>query len=117
MTKRRNSTTSAGLVRSYEETAPQLYALQTEVRDLAKKKPDATFSKSKVALINRVLADIKENFKDESGGKYLELLDDETLPQYSDAVLIIAQFAAVLTQFKKRYYGWDEDEGEGWFTR
>ena len=102
---RRNTTaaTTAEMVAIYNETAPQLFALQTELRELAKKKPDSTLSKAKVGLINKVLADIKEPFKNETGGKYLELLDDEALPQYSDVVLTIAQYATVLKQFRERH--------------
>jgi hypothetical protein len=97
--------TTAKMVNLYHEAAPQLFALQTELRELAKKKPEGTLSKAKVSLINKVLADIKEPFQKESGGKYLELLDDVTLPQYSDVVLIIAQFATVLTEFRERHTG------------
>jgi len=112
---KRNSTarTSKSLVERYQEAAPQLYALQFEIRELAKKKAEATLSKGKVSLINRVLQDIKEHFSEQSGGKYLQLLDDEALPQLSDAVLIIAQFAAVLSEFKERYYNFDD----GWLTK
>ena len=42
-------------------------------------------------------------FQNESGGKYLTLLDSETLPQYSDVVLVIAQYAAVLNQFREQH--------------
>jgi hypothetical protein len=97
--------TSAKMVQLYNETAPQLFALQNELRELAKKKPEGALSKAKVALINRVLTDIKEPFQKESGGKYLELLNDEALPQYSDVVLVIAQYATVLTQFEERHTG------------
>ena len=113
--KSRSDKTTKALVTIYEEVAPQLYALQNEMRDLAKKKPEATMSKGKVLLINRVLSDIKSNFSAESGGKYLGILDEETLPQLSDAVLVIAQHAALLTQFQKRYFVWDNGE-EKWLV-
>jgi hypothetical protein len=108
--------TSKALVEAYEECAPQLFALQTEIRELAKKKPETTLSKNKVSLINRVLRDIQGHFSQESGGKYLQLLDEETLPQLSDAVLIIAQFSAVLSQFKDRYHRWNGTETD-WHTK
>ncbi len=108
------ATTTAKMVHLYDETAPQLFALQTELRELAKKKPEGTLSKAKVALLNKVLADIKEPFQKESGGKYLELLDDETLPQYSDVVLIIAQYATVLTGFRERHTGQNDNFEMEW---
>ena len=103
--RKATAATTGKMVQIYNEAAPQLFALQTELRELAKKKPDGTLSKAKVALINRVLTDIKEPFQKERGGKYLELLDDETLPQYSDVVLVIAQYATVLTQFEQEHTG------------
>ena len=58
--------------------------------------------------------DIKEPFQQETGGKYLELLDNEALPQYSDVVLVIAQYATVLTQFRERHTGTNEAFEQEW---
>lgn len=109
--------TSPAKVAAYNESAPPLFALQRELKELSKKRPDATLSKNKVDLINKVLADLLEHFRDEPGGKYLVLLDDAQLPQYGDAVLIIAQFASVLARFHEEHFGWDGNEGkERWLT-
>jgi len=96
----------------YQCTAPLLQALLAELRGLAKKTPAATLSRTKVALINRLLTDLKELLKDESNSKYLDLLDDETLPQYSDVVLIMSQYGAAMKAFHERYTreGLDEDD-------
>jgi hypothetical protein len=110
-----NTPTSPAKVAAYNESAPPLFALQRELKELAKKKSDATLSKSKVELINKVLADLLVHFKGEPGGKYLALLDDEQLPQYGDAVLMIAQFASVLGNFHSEHYGWNGTE-ERWLT-
>lgn len=69
-----------------------------------KRKPDGTLSKSKVGLINRVLGDLLQHFRDEAGGKSLTLLDDEQLPQYDDAVLVISQLSSVLKQFNEEHF-------------
>ena len=42
--------------------------------------------------------------KDDPEGKYLEQLDDTTLPRLSDAVLVMVQFETALASFKSRYY-------------
>jgi hypothetical protein len=107
--------TSPAKVAAYNESAAPLFSLQRELKELAKKKPDATLSKSKVDLINKVLIDLLEQFKGEPGGKYLTVLDDEQLPQYGDAVLMVAQFASVLNQFHAEHYGWDGIQ-ESWLT-
>ena len=77
-----------------------------ELKDLSKKKPEATLSASKVTIINRVLADVRECLKDEPEYKYLDLLDDSALPQYSDATLILSQYEGALKGFKERCFGW-----------
>ncbi|MGB7045932.1 MAG: hypothetical protein WBD65_13825, partial [Methylocella sp.] len=103
----------------------------TEVKEFSKKKPEATMSAGKVKIINRVLEDLLTFLKEEPAGKYLDRLDDETLPQMSDAVLVMVQFESALESFKERYYKymdefrehvwitkenlaeWNEDEGQG----
>jgi hypothetical protein len=78
-------------------------ALLGEVRELSKKKPDATLSASKVKLVNNVLTDLLGILKNEPEGKYLAAIEDETLPQVSDALMMMAQFDAALSAFKARY--------------
>jgi hypothetical protein len=43
------------------------------------------------------------------------LLDEETLPQNSDAVLVLSQWQAALRQYRGRHYGYDSYEHR-WFT-
>ena len=96
--------TTEAVVESYEASEPVFEALLTEVKLLSKKKPEATMSPGKVKIINRVLEDLLVFLKEEPTGKYLELLDDKTLPQMSDAVLAMVQFETALEAFKDRYY-------------
>jgi hypothetical protein len=42
--------------------------------------------------------------KNEPEGKYLEELDDDALPQVSDAVLVMVQFETVLKRYVGRYF-------------
>ena len=97
-------------VNIYETTAPLLAALYEEIQALSKKKHDGTSNQSKVQLINRLLVDIKELLKDEPDNKYLDLISDEDLPQYSDVVLILSQYSASLNKFEDKYYGWNGTE-------
>ena len=60
-------------------------------------------STGKVKIVNRVLSDLLEILKPEPAGKYLEALDDESLPQVSDAVLTMVQFESALKSFASRY--------------
>jgi hypothetical protein len=77
-----------------------------ELKELAKKKPEATLSEGKVKLINRVLVDAAKCLDGAPDRKYLDLLDGETLPQYGDAILILSQYEGALIAFRKRHYGY-----------
>jgi hypothetical protein len=74
-----------------------------EVGELSKKKQDGIVNDLKVRHINRLLAPIKELLVDDESANYLELLDEETLPQNSDAVFILGQFLAAMDQYKSRH--------------
>ncbi|MFZ0496944.1 MAG: hypothetical protein WBE80_04725 [Methylocella sp.] len=130
MTEYEHVTTNAA-VETYESSSGIFGSLLTEVKEFSKKKPEATMSAGKVKIINRVLEDLLTFLKEEPAGKYLDRLDDETLPQMSDAVLVMVQFESALESFKERYYKymdefrehvwitkenlaeWNEDEGQG----
>lgn len=96
--------TTKAAVETYESSAPIFLGLLVEVRDLSKKKPEATMSASKVKLVNRVLTDLLTILKDEPAGKYLFELDEDALPQMSDAVLTMVQFKTALDSFRSRYH-------------
>lgn len=90
-------------VETFTSSEPIFEGLLKEVRELSKKKPDATMNAGKVKLINRVLIDLLTILKDEPAGKYLDPLDDDALPQMSDAVLVMVQFETALASFRGRY--------------
>lgn len=96
--------TTEAAVSTYNSATGVFNALLQEVRELSKKKPDATMSPSKVKLINAVLDDLLMVLHDDPESKYLRRLEDDELPQVSDALLMMAQFDAALDAFRKRYY-------------
>jgi hypothetical protein len=91
-------------VEIYRASNPIFDGLLKEVRELSRKKPEATMSPGKVKMINRVLGDLLDILKDQPTGKYLEILDDTALPQMSDALLTMVQFESALRAFKSRFY-------------
>lgn len=95
--------TKASVVKEYRSSGVVFEGLLKEVRELSRKKPDATMSAGKVKIVNRVLDDLVGFLRDEPEGKYLERLDDAALPQVSDAVLVMVQFETALDAFKGRY--------------
>ena len=102
MTELEHITTDAK-VAEFNASSGVFAGLMQEMRELSKKKPDASLSVNKVKILNRILADIRALLKDEPQGKYLDLLDDDQLPQNSDAVLVMVQHEGALTAFKVRY--------------
>jgi hypothetical protein len=101
----------------YELLHPLLKSVLFEVKELSKKKQDEPLNKLKVGMINKILSQIKtEVLNDDPSREFLDLLDDATLPTNSDAVLIIAQYDAAMSQFHGKYYGWDGNEHR-WFTK
>ena len=103
MTEFEHITTDAA-VATYKSATGVFAALLHEVRELSKKKPDATLSASKVKLINNVLSDLLAILEEEPQGKYLQALEDEDLPQVSDALMMMVQFDAALDAFRARYF-------------
>lgn len=95
---------------------PILKSLLAETKELSKKKADNPLNKLKVGMINKVLERVKKLLASDPTIKFLELLDDETLPSNSDAVFIIAQYDAAMKQYKGKHYGYESGMGDHWFT-
>ena len=92
-------------VSAYETTMPLLEAMYSEFKELSKKKPDAAVSKSKIKITNRLLERVRMALADSSSLEFLDLLDEDDIPQISDVTLILSQYVASMEEFKKRHYG------------
>lgn len=95
-----------------------LISALNEMREFSKKKQDGVLNPLKVKLINRLLNDIKTILTSESSVQYLELLDEDSLPQNSDVVLILGQYKAAMDQFHNEFYCYDSNLiTRRWFTQ
>jgi len=94
-------------IEKYKMLSKLLDSIYMELKDFSKKKPDEALNKFKIKTINRVLEQIKDVLSSEPTIDFLDILDEETIPSNSDAVLIIGQFNAAMAQFKSTYYGYD----------
>lgn len=102
---------------TYDRLVPMLTAAHKEMSELSRKKQDGIVSPLKIRNINRLLDQLFEVLGDDPSRGFLEKLDEETLPQNSDVVLLLSQWQAALVQFKKLHHGRDSDSREiRWFT-
>jgi hypothetical protein len=85
---------------------PILDSVFNEIKELSKKKQDGALNELKVKMTNRVLLKVKSILNDDPTVEFLDLLDEEVFPTNSDAVLIISQFRAAMSQYKEKHYGW-----------
>ena len=101
----------------YELLYPLLKSILFEIKELSRKKQDEPLNKLKVGKVNKILSQIKTDvLNDDPSQEFLDLLDDETLPTNSDAVLIIAQYEAAMAQFHAKHYGYDGNTHR-WLTK
>ncbi len=104
--------TTKNLIEQFEMLFPMLLADLGEIRELSKKKPDGLVNTLKVKTINKKLEKIRNLLSGEPTIEFLELLDDETLPFNSDAVLLMVQYKSALKQFQDKYYTKDRSDFE-----
>lgn len=110
------NSTSPEKVSTYKSSKKVFDGLLREMKELSKKKADATLSKGKVKILNRVLEDLKIILNDEPEAKYLDLLDDDELPQNSDAVLVMVQYQDALAAFSGRYRQYDRTKSDHFWS-
>lgn len=108
--------TTAKKASTHDVTMPLLNAMFDEFKELAKKKPEAAVSKSKLVIANRLLQRVREVLADEESIEFLDLLDEDDVPQVSDVTLIFSQYVAAMHAFKTKYHGWNGAD-RAWFIK
>jgi hypothetical protein len=116
MTKKRNNIPTDAEIERYNYLSPMLDSALEEMREFAKKKQDGIVSATKIKLINRLLKDLKEILGREASAEYLDMLDEQQLPQNSDAVLVLGQYRAALDSFRGKHFGHVYSKNQ-WLTR
>jgi hypothetical protein len=101
----------------HDSLMPMLGAMFREFQDASKKKADAVLNKKKVVIVNRLLVDIFKIVDAEPTRHYLDLLDEDELPQNGEVVLILGQAVAAMEAFKEKYFRYDSYNHENrWMT-
>ncbi|MEH2006712.1 hypothetical protein [Nostoc sp.] len=87
--------TSSENVELYEIIIPLLHAMQSEFQELSKK-TEAVLNKSKMKIVNRLLQSCRKILASEAWFDYLDLIDEDDVPQNSDVVLMLSQYVAAM---------------------
>ena len=103
-------------VERFEMLRPILVSMLFEIKEFSKKKQDMQLNELKIKKINQILSKIKNILSHEPTIEFLDLLDEDTLPTNSDAVLILDQYVRCMKLFEDKYYGWD-GEVNRWRTK
>lgn len=101
--------------KTHDTTMPLLNSMYNEFKELSKKKPDASVSKYKINIVNRLLDNVRIVLVNEEHIDFLDVLNEDDIPQVSDVTLILSQYVAAMKEFKEKYNGWNGVE-HGWFT-
>lgn len=100
---------------TYDRLVPMLEAAHREMAELSKKKQDGLVNALKIKMLNRLLSELSKVIENDPSYVFVDMLDEETLPQNSDVVLVLSQWQAALKQYRERHTGWDSNEHR-WFT-
>jgi hypothetical protein len=102
---------------TYDRLVPMLEAAHREMTELSKKKQEGIVNAFKIKTLNRLLGELTKIIENDASYAFVDMLDEDTLPQNSDAVLILSQWQAALKQYRDRHYGHDSATyGHRWFT-
>jgi hypothetical protein len=102
---------------TYDRLVPMLEAAHREMTELSKKKQDGVLNTFKIKTLNRLLGELSKIIEKDPSHGFVDMLDEETLPQNSDAVLLLSQWQAALKQYQDRHYGYDSaGQTSRWFT-
>lgn len=102
---------------TYDRLVPMLEAAHHEMTELSKKKQDGVVNTLKIKMLNRLLGELSKVIEKDPSHTFVDMLDEEILPQNSDVVLVLSQWQAALKQYKARHHGYDSSTHENrWFT-
>ncbi len=91
-------------IEEYKLHIDLLHSQRKEFDLLSKKKADGQLNTMKIKMVNRVLEPLRELFSHEESHAFLDIIDEDDIPTYSDVVLVIGQYETAIKKFKTRYY-------------
>ena len=103
MNKHKNGYVTPEQVATHGVMTPLLQAMYLEFSELSKKKPQEVLSANKVKVVNRLLTPILGMLENEPMRPFLDVLDEDDLPQNSDVILMLSQVRAAMHSFRERH--------------
>lgn len=100
----------------HDAMTPLINSMYSEFKEIAKKKPESAVSKNKIKIANRLLERVHIVLADEDTIEFLDLLDEDDIPQASDVTLILSQYVASREAFHIKYFGWDGSK-RTWYVK
>jgi hypothetical protein len=73
-----------------------------------------TISIKKIFIVNRLLEKIRFILTEDDSLEFLDILNEDDIPQVSDVTIILSQYVAAMETFKEKYFGWNGLD-RGWF--
>lgn len=110
MPRTKDPSLSGDELKRFQTLLPLLESMHSDIRELSRKNQNTPLSKSRIEIVNRLLTDTKTLLADEPTAQYLPTMDEATIPQNADALIILGQFMAAMDQFRKKYTYFDDDE-------
>lgn len=98
--------TTMARVKQYELILPMLKSMYAEFQELSKKKPEGKVTVTKIKMVNRLLLPIHDILAEEENLAYLDLIDEDEIPENSDVIIILSQTVAAMEAYQQRYTYW-----------
>jgi hypothetical protein len=91
-------------IEDYNLLKELLLSQRKEFDLLSKKKADGQLNPMKIKMINRVLKPLNDILSHGESHTFLDILNEDDIPTYSDVVLVISQYETAIRDFKSRYF-------------
>ena len=97
----------------FDNLTGMLRRVSMEIKDLAKKKPDAGLNAFKVERVNMILMPLKVIMEGEISSPFLEVVQEPedgkgpSRNSYSDVSIILCQYEQACSEYRDKYYNGD----------
>jgi hypothetical protein len=91
-------------VSQFETIAPIFSSTYKTMQLFARQQPDGVVTQAKILMINRLLKLTRDVLRHQPGGEFLSHLNHNARIHYTDVVLLMAQYRAIMNKFVTSHY-------------